>query len=224
MGKELPMARSEEERQPMLLAIAGSGELITTSCNRNQRTKEPNPSEGSKGGAVKDTKTKGKGSRKVKRANASSPKLQRRRRYNKDRKSDRGDEGEDSRPRRNAQELGVTFPSSYCDELDAVPHYWTEIDIVASGSLFQCRFCRRHLWLPLDHLSAKHLGALMRQYGKDEGYCRYLNRHRAAKLLMAKLQDLRRLEMEITDKREFARIADKVLSDKEYDRKEAKDD
>ena len=60
----------------------------------------------------------------------------------------------------------------------------------------------------------------MKQFGGGEGYCRYLNRHRAAKVLIAKLQDLRRLEMEITGKREFARLADKILSDKEYDRKE----
>jgi len=36
---------------------------------------------------------------------------------------------------------------------------------------------------------------------------------------MAKLQDLRRLEAETADKREFARMADKILSDREYDRK-----
>ena len=74
--------------------------------------------------------------------------------------------------------------------------------------------------MPMYHLDANKLGNLIGRYGGDEGYCRYLNRHRPAKLLMAKLQDLRRLEMEITDKREFARLADKILSDKEYDRKE----
>ena len=116
--------------------------------------------------------------------------------------------------------MGVTFPGSYCDDANITPHYWIEVDRIKFGSLFQCRFCRRHLWLPTFHLDAEQLSVYMRKFGKEEGYYRYLNRHRAAKLLMAKLQDLRRLEMEITDKREFARLADKVLSNSEYDRKE----
>jgi len=40
-------------------------------------------------------------------------------------------------------------------------------------------------------------------------------------MLVAKLRDLRRLESEVADKREFARLVDKVMSDKEYDRKES---
>jgi len=60
----------------------------------------------------------------------------------------------------------------------------------------------------------------MQRLGKNEGYCHYLNRNRPAKLLMAKLQDLRRLEGEIDDKIEFAKMTDKILSDMEYDRKE----
>jgi len=112
------------------------------------------------------------------------------------------------------------FPGSYCDELETVPHYWLEVDKTAGGSLFQCRFCYEYLWLPLDISSIVRLSNLMKKYGRDRGYCHYLNGHRPAKLLIAKLQDLRRLENEIEDKREFARIADKILSDKEYDRKE----
>ena len=220
MGKELPLARKEEEGQSMLLAITGSGEPITTSCNRNKRTKKSNPSKVSEGGETEDTETEGKIRRKTKRANASSPKRQRRRRDNKDRESDRGDEGADKSIRRSAQELGVVFPGSYCDDAELTPHYWTETSKFDRGSLFQCRFCRRHIWLPTYFLDNKRLGEYMRKYGKTEGYCRYLNRYRPAKLLMAKLQDLRRLQAEVTDKMEFARLTDKILSDKEYDRKE----
>ena len=116
--------------------------------------------------------------------------------------------------------MGIVFPGAYCDELETVPHYWNEVENVVKGSLFQCKFCHKYLWLPKFHIDAERLSRLMRVYGKDEGYCRFLNRHRAVKLLLAKLQDLGRLEMEIDDKREFARLADKILSDKDYDRKE----
>ncbi len=221
MGEELSLAREEEEGRPMLLAITGSGESIHASYRRDPWTQEPTPSKASSGGETKDTETKSKGSSKTQRANARRPgRPKGYRRDNKNRKSDRGDEGEDSRPGRTAQELGIIHPSSYCDELGTVPHYWIENDKVAGGSLYQCKFCRRHLWLPLDYINAQRLGSLLNRYGKDEGYCLYLNLHRVAKVLMAKLQGLRRLEIKTTDKREFARLADKILSDKEYDRKE----
>jgi len=116
--------------------------------------------------------------------------------------------------------LGIVFPGAYCDEIETVPHYWIGVDIVEGGSLFQCRFCRRYLWLPMFHLETEKLSRLIRRLGSDKGYCHYLNRHRPAKLLVAKLQDLRRLETEVADKREFARLADKILSDRDYDRKE----
>ena len=219
MGKELPLARSEEEGRSVLLAISSSRELITTPSTGDQRTEEPTPAKGSNGGEAKDTKAKSKGSRKVKGVNARPPRPARRKRDNQDRESDRGDEGEDNPRRRSAQDLGVTFPGSYCDELETAPHYWVEIDKIDHGSLSQCKFCRGHLWLPLTNTDAERLGNLIRQYGGDEGYCRYLNRFRAAKVLMAKLQDLRRLETEAGDKREFARLTDKILSDKEYDRR-----
>lgn len=219
MGKELPLAREEEEGQSVLLASPSTRELITTSSSRDKRTQEPNPSKRSKGEKVKDTKTKSKGSSKAERANAR-PRCQRRGRDNPYRGTYRRDERKDSRPRRSAQELGIVFPGAYCDELETVPHYWVESGKVEKGSLFQCKFCRKYLWLPLSTYDAEVLGKLIGRYGKSEGYCRYLNRHRPAKLLMAKLQDLRRLEMEVADKREFARLTDKILSDKEYDRKE----
>jgi len=116
--------------------------------------------------------------------------------------------------------LGIVHPSSYCDELETTPHYWVEVGKADKGVLFQCKLCYNYIWLPSHWTGVDRLAALIKQYGKDEGYCRYLNRHRAAKMLMAKLQDLRRLENEMIDKREFAKLVDKILSDKEYDRKE----
>jgi len=220
MGKEFPLARSEEEGRSVLLAISSSRESICTSCIRDERTQEPGPAKGNCGEEVEDTETKSKSSRKTERANASSPKKDRRGGSGKDRKSDRRDEGKNKPVRRSASELGITFPGSYCDELETVPHYWVEVDNVYRGSLFQCKLCLKHLWVPRDWTDVEHLATAIKHYGGDEGYCRYLNKHRAAKMLMAKLQDLRRLEKEVVDKREFAKLTDKILSDKEYDREE----
>ena len=106
MGKELPLAREEEEGRAVLLASPSTRELITTSTNRDERTEEPNPSKRSKGGKAKDTKTKSKSGSKAEGADAR-PRRQRRRRDNKDREQDRGDERKDSRLRRSAKILGV---------------------------------------------------------------------------------------------------------------------
>lgn len=222
MGKELSLAREEEEGRAVLLASPSVREFITAPSSRNERTQEPNTTKRSKGTKVKDTETKSKGSSKAKGAD-TRPRRQRRGRDNQNREQDRGDEGTHKSIRRSARVMGIVFPGAYCDEAKTVPHYWFEIDAVDKGSLLQCRFCRRYLWLPMYHLDAGKLSGLIRRYGKNEGYCRYLDRHRPAKLLIAKLQDLRRLEMETADKREFARLTDKILSDREYDRKEVKE-
>jgi len=61
----------------------------------------------------------------------------------------------------------------------------------------------------------------MESCGSTEGYCRFLNHHRPAKMLVAKMQKLERLADGYTNKREFAKMADDILSDRDYDRKEA---
>ena len=220
MGKELSLARNEEERQSVLLASTGIGESSTEPSNGDQRQAQLSSPNRGQGGKAKDIKTKSKGSRKVKGVDARHPRPERRGRDNQDRESDRGDEGEDEYTGRSAQKLGIAHPGSYCDESEAVPHYWTEKEMISSGSLFQCRFCYKYLWLPLHEHDAVRLGNLMSKYGTNEGYCRFLNRHRAAKIMLAKLQHLSILEMEMTDKRKFAKIADRILRDKDYDRKE----
>ena len=170
MGEELSLARKEEEGQSMLLAITSDGESITTSSVRNKRAKKTNPSKRSKRGEVKDTKTKGKGSVKTKRTHARSPKPARRRRDNQDWEQDRGDEGEYLPTGRSAQQLGIVHPGSYCDDAEIAPHYWTIIEIIDNGAICQCKFCRRHLWLPLFHIEAERLTRIIQYYGRDEGY------------------------------------------------------
>ena len=218
MGKELQMAREENEGQPMLLAISSTGKSITTSYRRNPRQKASGPFPRPARRKAKGTQTESKDSSKVKGANASSTRPARRRRGDKDRKQGGSHEGENGIARRSAQELGVVFPGSHCDGGEQTPHYWSEVDKPYGGSLLQCKLCRRHLWLPLSFMDAYTMQKLIEKHGGTDVYCRYLNRHRPAKMLMAKMLDLRRLETEVSDKREFARLTDKILSDKEYDR------
>jgi len=220
MGEELSVARKEKEGQSMLLVRTGSGKAITTSYSGNKRTQEPSSLKGSNGRAAKSTETKSQGSGKTKGANARSTKQARRGRDNKDRKSNRKHEREDRIIGRSAQNMGIVHPGSYCDELEAIPHYWREVEKVCEGSLLRCMNCYKYIWLPLSEHEAERMGKLMRSSGKDEGYCEYLDRNRGAKIIVAKMQDLGRMEAEATDKRKFARLVDKVMSDRNYDRKE----
>ncbi len=219
MGKELQMAREESSGQSVLLAISGTGKPITTSYRRNPRQKASGPFGRPARRKAKGIKAKGKDSSPVKGTDASSTRPKGHRPSDKDREQGGGNEGENGIARRCAQELGVTFPGAYCDEAGLTPHYWIEVDKPYGGSLMQCKLCQRHLWLPLSFMDAEIMNLCVRKYGNTEGYCRFLNRRRPAKMLMAKLQELRILETEVSDKREFARLADKILSDKEYDRR-----
>ena len=161
-------------------------------------------------------------SRKVKGTNGVPTKSKRRRRSNKNRKQDRRNEGEDNTTRRNAQELGVTFPTPYCDKNSTIPHYWIKIENSYDGVLFQCKKCYNYLWLPVHQSDTIQLDHLMHQHGRDEGYCIYLNHasRRATKIHIAKLQRLYKLSSNITNSLQFAKEVDKVLSDKEYDKYE----
>ena len=172
MGKELQMAREEEERQSMLLARTGDGEAITTSYRGNKRKKKAPPSRRGYERKVEAAKAKSKDSGKVEGADASPSRPARRRRSNKDREQGRGDEGEDGRFRRSAQELGVTFPDSYCDDAELIPHYWKEVDRLHGGSLLQCKLCHRHLWLPVVVSDAVRLRYYIDKFGRTEGYCK----------------------------------------------------
>ena len=85
MGKELPLARKEEEGQPVLLAITSFGELIATVHDRNERKKKLTSAKRYGRGKAKNTKTKSKSSIKTKGTNASSVEKERRGRDNKNR-------------------------------------------------------------------------------------------------------------------------------------------
>ena len=86
--------------------------------------------------------------------------------------------------------------------------------------MFRCRKGSNYLWLPLSIDGAIALGELMRHGKSNEGYCIYLNHasRRPAKIMLAKMQRLQRLSTDIVDNLQFAKLTDKILSEKEYDR------
>lgn len=215
MGIELPMAREEEERWAELLASVSNRVFRPKSNSRDKRPQEPATPRGYEAATTKDITPKSKSSRKAKGTDGVSSKPKRRGRDNKNREQDRGYEGENTTLRRSAQQLGITFPVS----CNSTAHYWIGQEIVYSGVLFQCRSCRNYLWLPTYTQEAVELGKLIEHYGTDGGYCRYLDRssHRPAKIMVAKLQELYRLSGSVTDKVQFARLTDKILSNKDYD-------
>ncbi len=221
MGKELSLARSEETRQSVLLASSGDRACGEESSSRDQRTQKPRTTKGYKGGKAKGIKTKGKVGSKAKRINVSTAKSKGRGRDNKNRQQNRRNEGEDSRLRRNAQQLGIAYPSSQCS-IDTA-HYWKVEENISGGALFRCVNCGKHIWLPLFHIDGEELGRQLDAYGLNEGYCRFLNRPtlRAAKIMLAKLQELERLSENVTDKVKFAKSVAEILGRKDYDRKEA---
>lgn len=219
MGKKIKMARSEEEGQSVLLAVSGDGERISTSRGGNKRKEEISTAKASKRRKVQDTKTTSKISSENKGTDAR-PRQEGCRRSHKNRKQNRRYEGEDRVPRRSASELEIKHPGSYCDDNQLHPHYWYEADQIDGGILFRCIYCHDYLWLPLTTSGVERLHYLISKYGKDEGYCRYLDYHRQAKLVVAKMQHLRELSKDMTDHREFARLASEILDDKEYDRYE----
>ncbi len=218
MDKELPLARTEKERWTVLLARIGSGESGSESARRNQRAQDATTVRTSQSRAVKDIEAKSKSSRRTERFNARRVRPERYGQGNKNRKQDRRDEGEDSKPRWSAQELGIVWIGSYCP--DGSPHYLIEYSKTSFGSLFKCVYCHKVKWLPTQMSDAFKLDAMMRKYGQQEGYCHFLNFHRDAKVMVAKFQELERIKNVVDNEIEFARIADKVLNEKEYDRKE----
>lgn len=224
MGDELSLARQKEEGYAKLLARISGRVPRPKSSNRDKREKAATTSRRDEAGAVKDTTPESEDSSKIKGTDArraNKPKGYRR--NNKDRKQNRIYEGEDTIPRRSAQELGVIFPGSYCDDTSTKlsPHYWVKTDTINSGGIFQCKKCNNHLWLPIEVEGATALGYLMDRFGRYEGYYRYLNHasRRPAKIMVAKLQEIYRLSKNITNIIEFAKMVDKILNEKDYDRR-----
>lgn len=218
MGKELSMARSEDTEQSMLLASSGPGVSLLTSSGGDKRKKASSTINKEKGRKAKATSAKSKARAKVEDSDGSASRRKGPRQHDKNRKSNRGAEGTDTTPRRCASELGVEWIGSYCP--DGQPHFLIGSRASDGWSMFRCRECGKHLLLPADLRNAVELEHIMKRYGATAGYCKYLDRYRNAKVLIAKMQDLWRAKQQIDDNVQLIGLIVKVMEDKEYDRKE----
>ena len=222
MDNKLPVAREEKEGWAKLLARISNNVSTAESSIRNKGKKVNTTARGKEVTAVKTPTAASKGSVKTKRTDGVPTRPTGRKRDYKNRQQNRNHEGEDTTTRRTAQQLGIIHPGSYCDEVSTRqnPHYWLTIDRIGIGHLYHCIKCGDCLWLPCTFLESSRLGINMRKMGKTEGYCKVLDypSNRAAKTMIAKLQDLHRLSGNIGDEVEFAKMTNRIIGDKEYDR------
>jgi len=197
MDKEIPLACGEEKRHPMLLAYAGSGEIITTS-SRGEEGKESNSdAEGDEGGKVKMPPKKSKGVAKAKRGDGKR-KPETGFTYSF-RDTVREVERTHRASRRSAEELGISYPDSECNENPySKAHYWVDELKTTGGSVFVCKYCFFFKWLPSNHDDAQNMGSKMKMKGNTVGYQFMLDNYPKAKMLIAKLQDISKLRGQMT--------------------------
>jgi len=218
MDKTLPMARSEEHR-PVLLDAGGTSISSLTSSTRDKRKKMSTAKQKEKGRKAKAPTPKGKARAKAKDIDGSTTKRRRPSLHDKDRKPDRRVEGADKAPRRCASELGIEWIGSYCP--DGQPHYLIGRNNFNGGAILICARCKKSIWLPILINEAAILDSMIDRLGASQGYCKYLDKNREAKMLVAKLQDLWRAKQRMEDNKDFVKLIISVMEDKEYDKKEA---
>jgi len=224
MGSTLPMACSEgrnTSRRAQLLGEGGSSLPIITSSSRNKRKETTKPNKGRKSGAAEDIEAESQISTKAKISHGNTSKRaksKRHKRNDKDRKSNRRLKRKNSAARRSAKELGIVWIGSFCP--DGHPHYLVGKHNLDGGSLFKCKYCHKYVWLPSLINEAAKLGEAVTRYGAQAGYCVYLDEHQAAKVMIAKLQEIWHARQEVTDDGEMLELVTKIMEDKEYDRKD----
>ena len=77
----------------------------------------------------------------------------------------------------------------------------------------------KHIWLPTVITDATILDGMIDYLGPQAGYCKFLDKHQEAKVMVAKLQDLWYAKQRITDNDKFMSLVITVMENKEYDRK-----
>lgn len=223
MGNELQMARTEDDKPEAtsseLLDEGRDGVSSNTSSRRNKRTPSTKSNRKAKRTSAKDSKAKGSPRAKAENSDGDTARKSRRkghRRHDKDWESDSGAEGDDKTDRRSASELGVEWIGSYCP--DGQPHQLYGRRILPGWCAYRCGNCKKQILLPVDMREAKEFDGLVDRYGAEKAYLKFLDKHREAKVMTAKLQDLWKARQVITDDEEFVRMIVTIMEDREYDR------
>lgn len=200
----------------MLLANSRTGVSSSSPKRRNKRKEAATTVKKAKRGKAKDIKTKGKIGAIIEDSDGSTSRRKRYKQDDKDRKPDRGAEGEDKTPRRSASELAIEWIGDFCP--DGRPHFLIGTHAMDGGSLLKCKNCKKHIWLPTVINDAAKLDRLIDHLGAAAGYCKFLDSHREAKITVAKLQDLWYARQRISDNEYFRKLVISVMENKEYDR------
>lgn len=220
MGEAIQMACSKILGRRMLLATGREGIPNLTPTDRDQREEKIRTNKRTKGSKTQNPTAASKVGAKAKDTNGSTPKHLRSGRGDKDRRKDRRAEGTDPSSRRSAKELGVEWIGGLCP--NGEPHYLIASFRLDGGSIFRCKRCSKHTWLPSDLENARKFSLLIGRYGVRKGYCEMLDEHRPAKVMVAKLQDLWKAKRYMVDKKQFLDLVVAIMSDREYDKKEGK--
>jgi len=213
MDKEISLARKEEERRSVLLPGSGAGEDGKGAVCRDEREEASRNAKGHKGGKIGSAKKKGKGNAKVKGRGRG-------------RKAKSGPtysfggairkfENRNPPARRSAKELGITWLDSYCEDSPTKGHLLKGTTRIDGGTVYKCSICHRVKWMPDNLDECIKLGNSMKIYGQDEGYQRILDKHPAARRLMAKIQDIYYLRKALTPE-QFPIAVAAVIMNKEY--------
>ena len=213
MDKEIPLARKEEKRQPVLLSDSGIGEDGEGTVCGDEREEASRNAKGHKDGKIGSAKKKGKGNAKVK-GGGRGRKVKPGPTYSFGRTIREFEDGNRS-TRRSAKELGITWLDAYCEESPTKGHLLVGATKIDTGTVYKCNICHKVKWLPNDIDECIKLGNFMKIYGQDGGYQRILDRHPAAKRLMAKIQDIYYLRKALTPE-QFPIAVAAVIMDKEY--------
>ena len=219
MGEAIQMACSEILGRRMLLATGREGIRNLTPTNRDQREEKIRTNKRTKGSKAQNPTTAGEVGAEAKDTNGGAANRIRPGRGNKDRGKDRRAEGTDKSARRSARELGIEWIGGLCP--NGEPHYLIDSFRLDGGSIFRCKRCSKHTWLPAGTEDARKFSLLISKYGVRKGYCEMLDEHRPAKVMVAKLQELWKAKRYMVDKEQFLNLVLAVMSDKEYDKKEA---
>ncbi|GAH16876.1 unnamed protein product [marine sediment metagenome] len=112
--------------------------------------------------------------------------------------------------------MGIEWIGSYCP--DGQPHFFVGRNNFGGGAILICTKCKKSIWLPIVINEAARLDSMIDRSGTTQGYCKYLDMNRDAKMLVAKLQDLWRAKQRMGNNEDFVKLVITVMEDKEYDR------
>ncbi len=213
MDNEIPLARQENIRRPVLLGSTGPRTTGQGALCRAEGQKASGHVRRYPKGSPISAAQAGKGYAKAKGGNGRGGKHGRA--YSL-RESIREAEGRNPAPGRTAKELGIEWPGERCEESPVThAHWFTGRTYIDGGVIFECKFCHKVKWLPTEYEHCYDLGAWQHIYGLTTGYQRMLDLHPSARRLLSKIQDIYYLRKAIPPE-QFPLAIASVMLDREY--------